>query len=315
MLVENSKRNSPVMKNPSTPKSFLLKGKSHLLSSAVKSPDRNADEANRRSADYHQQADEDEPNNQLNSSNEAQAPQQASPRKVLVESEEKVNLVENNNWLSPLSTGQVLWFKFVYENKSGVTRYKMRQNHEDNFYFEALVNGSVRESGVQFFFNKKEVGMMNYNHTAKTMSAGLLVEESEICAIVVNQLFANASQPKIFDFVVPALKKKEGKNVMINIKYTEQSGLILRLTQKSKEAIKLKSRVPMNQGAAYDMTFNGLFQEQSLSNFILYHASNAKRDICTFGLTYERNTYDLRVQYPLSPMQAFVAAVTSMAPW
>ena len=100
---------------------------------------------------------------------------------------------------------------------------------------------------------------------------------------------------------------------MLPIPLDESSGLVARLSQMSKEAIRLKTRIPSSQGNSFDMTFDGKFKQYSLSNFILYHDSNTKKDLCSLGMISE-GRYLLEIGYPLSPLQGFLAAIAASAP-
>ena len=64
----------------------------------------------------------------------------------------------------------------------------------------------------------------------------------------------------MFDFLIPALKKRDGKNNMFPIAFKEaSSGLFERRVNVSKEAIRLKTRVPVNSGnTGWDTTFEGV---------------------------------------------------------
>ena len=78
--------------------------------------------------------------------------------------------------------------------------------------------------------------------------------------------------------------------------------------------IRMKTRVPVNSGnTGWDTTFDGRLSKASVANFVLYHDSSVRKDLCIFGKLRD-NEYELEVGYPLSPLQGFLAGVTAMLP-
>ncbi|OHS99345.1 hypothetical protein TRFO_34196 [Tritrichomonas foetus] len=220
-------------------------------------------------------------------------------------------------WLLPLSPSTGVRFKFIVDGNSGPGFiFKLLHEVDLTLLMEAKMNGASRSSGVHIFVNGKNVGETNYTPGNSAFYVGVDAgreERSECCAAVFNPSFSSANQPRIFDFLVPGLKKIQGKSRMFPIVFSEPSGLVTRLSQLSKEAIRLKTRVPVSQGNSFDMTFDGKFQHQSLSNFVMYHDSNTRKDLCSLGM-YGDNEYYLEIGYPLSPLQGFMAAVAATIP-
>jgi hypothetical protein len=108
---------------------------------------------------------------------------------------------------------------------------------------------------------------------------------------------------------MPAIRKIDGKSRMCLISVSDMSSLWQKFKQNAKEAIGLKAREPPGG----DLTFEGKFGRPAPENFVLFHDSNTKRDLCQFGMT-ARGSYLLEVTYPLSLLQGFFAAVCAVMP-
>ncbi|EAY19130.1 hypothetical protein TVAG_190240 [Trichomonas vaginalis G3] len=221
-------------------------------------------------------------------------------------------------YLLPCLTSQTINMIFnVEEPQPNVTRYSLRmpQDVDTEIRLRCDVSGKSRTSKIELYYNDVVVGEFKYNSNNKCFSVGLtaLTPAMEACAVLFNPSFSSSSAPRIFDFVIPALKKIDGRNQMFRVPYQEPSTLIQYVSKMAKESIRLKTRIPSNEGNEYDSTFKGKFLLNAPTNFILYHESNQKRDICTFSMVTE-NSYNLAVSYPLSPIQAFLAAVAASIP-
>jgi hypothetical protein len=82
-----------------------------------------------------------------------------------------------------------------------------------------------------------------------------------------------------------------------------------RSAKNAKEALKLKPREPPGG----DLTFEGKFEQAAPANFQLFHDSNPRRSLCSFGMTAQGG-YTIELVYPLSPLQGFLAAVCATIP-
>lgn len=222
-------------------------------------------------------------------------------------------LIRNEDyWYLPLSPSIVIRLIFTVSSKYA---FELLIDGEEVPLMSAEMSGQSRADGITIFIRGEEKGETHYTPGNSSLFAGVQVndQKDEACATIFNPSFSSVSQPRIFDFLVPALKKINGRSRMLPILLDESSGLVARLSQMSKEAIRLKTRIPASQGSSFDMTFDGKFQQSSLSNFILYHDSNTRKDLCSLGMISE-GRYLLEISYPLSPLQGFLAAISASAP-
>lgn len=220
-------------------------------------------------------------------------------------------------YVLPLTPAQVAQMSFVIENTPSMTTFKLYppDTMEQRCLLSAQLTGKTRTSQIELLYDGQAVGIYKYNPTNKTYFVGLtgLNPVVEACAVLFNTSYTTANQPRIFDFVIPALKKVDNRNQMYKVPFSESSVLIQVVQRMAKEAIRLKARIPISSGNTYDMTFEGKFSMNSLTNFILYHESSPKRDICSFHQIAD-NKYMLTCGYPLSPLQGFLAAVSACIP-
>lgn len=175
----------------------------------------------------------------------------------------------------------------------------------------AHVYGRNRGARIELFFGDKMIGELRYNALKKYQNVCMtgLSPPAEICAILLN------SNPKLqyFDLVIPALKKINGRYQSFCVDIREDSMLVEYVSRMAKESIRMKMRLPTQVGDTYDTTFDGKLSLPGANNFILYHESNHKRDVMTFG-KFDDTTYNIVCGYPLSPIQAFAAAIAASLP-
>lgn len=225
-------------------------------------------------------------------------------------------LIRNEDyWYLPLSPSIFIRLIFAVHNVSSKYTFELLIDGEDIPLMSAEMAGQSRADGITIYIKQQEKGETHYTPGNSSLFAGVAIndQKDEACAAIFNPSFSSVSQPRIFDFLVPALKKINGRSRMLPILLEESSGLVSRLSQMSKEAIRLKTRIPASQGNSFDMTFDGKFQQSSLSNFILYHDSNTRKDLCSLGMISE-DRFLLVIGYPLSPLQGFLAAISASAP-
>jgi hypothetical protein len=132
--------------------------------------------------------------------------------------------------------------------------------------------------------------------------ANVDAERSETCAVISNG-------DCLSELIMPAIRKVDSRSRMYLIDVSEMSNLCQKFKQNAKEAIRLKAQQPPGG----DLTFAGKFECADPANFLLFHDSNTKRDLCQFGMT-ARGSYRLEVTYPLSLLQEFFAAVCAVMP-
>lgn len=222
-----------------------------------------------------------------------------------------------NYWMMPLNPNLVVRFLFtIQENRSTGSTFSLLLETTKNPILIAKMTSPQRTSPLQIFFEDKLVGETRYNSTSNSFYCGLtaLRPASEACAVIFNPQFNSNSTPRIFDFLVPALKKIEGKSRMFPIQYNDTSGLVARLSQMSKECIRMKTRTPVSKDNDYDMTFEGKFPNANILNFAIYHDSNIRKNLCTMGMK-EEGVFELEIGYPMSPIQGFIAAVAASLPY
>lgn len=225
-------------------------------------------------------------------------------------------LIRNDDyWYLPLQQSIIIRLIFSVYTVSSKYAFELFIDGDDVPLMSAEMLGQSRADGINISIRDRLVGETHYTPGNSSLFVGITIndQKDEACAAIFNPSFSSVSQPRVFDFLVPALKKISGRSRMLPIPLDESSGLVARLSQMSKEAIRLKTRIPSSQGNSFDMTFDGKFKQYSLSNFILYHDSNTKKDLCSLGMISE-GRYLLEIGYPLSPLQGFLAAIAASAP-
>lgn len=220
-------------------------------------------------------------------------------------------------WVLPLSPSVTVRFIFTMDGNSGpgyVFRMMTESTHE--VILSAEMKGASRNSGMSLYFEKHPVGSAKYIQGSMCFFAGVQTSRGlcEAGAALYNGAYTSSKDPKIFEFLVPALKKMDGKSRMFPILYADVSGLWTRASQLSKEAIRMKTRIPPKSASGdWDMTFGGRMTAPSLSNFEIYHESNERKTLCSLSLR-RLNEYSLVISYPMSPLQGFLAAVAAVIP-
>ena len=240
-----------------------------------------------------------------------------SPRVILSPSDNKAAtetlMKASDFWLRPLD--QAVRVRFLIDREPG--SFTMKTEATGEIILSATQKGDTRDEGIEIIHEGQVIGEGTYIRSNSTFCCGVDTPNGrcEACAAVFNPSFALASEPRVFDFLIPALKKRDGKNNMFPIPYKEaSSGLFERMVNISKEAIRMKTRVPVNSGnTGWDTTFDGRLSKASVANFVLYHDSSVRKDLCIFGKLRD-NEYELEIGYPLSPLQGFLAGVTAMLP-
>ena len=245
----------------------------------------------------------------------------ARPRTGLSESDNKAvteTLMKTEDfWLFPLAASVQVRFVLTIGNGPNKGRtLTLRTESSNQVILTATMNGQSRSDGVMIMRSGSVIGEGRFNPANSSFFCGIDTAKGkcECCAAVYNPSFTTDGQPRVFDFLIPALKKIDGRSNMFPIQFSDVSGLVTRLTNMSKEAIRLKTRIPVNAGnTRWDMTFDGKLERASNSNFILYHDSSVKKDLCLCGQRKD-NEYSLEIGYPLSPLQGFLAGVAAIMP-
>lgn len=201
----------------------------------------------------------------------------------------------------------------INDSLPGLIEYQLMMSGQ--IVLLARLTGPSRRAAIKVIANGQLVSDSKFTPQNHALFVGVAKQPpfNEACAVCFNPACDAPSQPCNFDFLIPALKKgPEGRgSVSCAIPFGESSGLMARLMQMSKEAIRLKCRVPDSTGPGkFDMTFKGKFTNPASSNFILFHESKPMNDICTCGLNTD-GTYSLTTSYPMSPFQGFIAGICS----
>jgi hypothetical protein len=236
----------------------------------------------------------------------------AAPAPAPAIAPEQANLVTSlvatpEFWIYPLPPVAPVTFFFTVEGTTGPLVFRLRNAMDDSLLLSAKINGSSPSSALTIFTDKGPLGQGSFSN--RTLHFGI----SAVGAINEAAAASYIDGSHLFDFVVPAIKKSGKGDVrprMCPIPFGKTSNLMIKLQEQSKEAIQMKSRDP---GKPPDFTFGGQFQESSPLNFVLFHASNAAKDICSMSVI-GAGRFLLAVGYPLSPMQGFLAGIASALP-
>ena len=245
--------------------------------------------------------------------------QQQSPKPMVPQQPVKLEFSLVGFYLLPCLQSQTINLIFrIDDTIPNSISYQLEapDEYDDKLRLRVQITGKTRDSSVEIFYNDMPVGEFRYNPANKSFSVGITSFNPplEAAAILFNPSFSTMDMPRIFDLLIPALKKVDGRNQMYKLAYNDQSVLIQYTSRMARESIRLKTKIPSSQGNVFDTTFNGKFKHESPLNFILYHESNPKREIAIFSMI-DKKTYNLTVTYPLSPMQAFFAAVAISIPF
>lgn len=243
-------------------------------------------------------------------------PESKSPRISISTSDNKIateTLMKIPDfWILPLDTSMTV--RFVVEREADT--FVMKTEATGQVILSAKMNGKLRREGIEIMRDGEVIGEGRLLEQNSTFYCGVKTGKAkcECCAAVFNPSFTTEKQPRVFDFLIPALKKIDGRNTMFAIDFKGRSGLLERMVNVSKEAIRLKTRVPVNSGnTEWDMTYDGKLAVASMSNFVIYHDSSVKKDLCVYG-KIGNNQYELELGYPMSPLQGFLAGVIATMP-
>ena len=321
-------RNETISPNPIGAQGQRLLSQRYLQKSTVSQPGGQAakpqkilsDNAEKLTQSPHQQQESAQPvvknenNEQQNSEHHKKHKKSINPSLSQEDNQAIIEILTRTGdyWLFPLSPSMGVRFKFSIENKPQRAAFLSLETNNKVLMHAKFDN----DKNINIFFNDAQVAIATFSLEKGLFYA--IVDEGngnlhEACAASIDPKATN-NQPRIFDFLIPALKKINGKSRMLQMKYEPPSALIKKSNQSAKECIKLKARIPFKNGNNYDMTFSGKFSKQSLSNIVLYHESNSRRDLCSLGLV-DNDVYSLNIYYPLSPLQGFLAAILATIPF
>ena len=283
------------------------KPKSRLLSSSIRKTVQPTS-SNEQPPTQPEPPKQQSPRNSARQSAPKDAPKQPSPRAQIKVNPELEKFVESDKefWGQPLPSKILAEFlidmnksktvmKFTMILKSPVLEAVMNGLKASD---ELSIRGSDRYSIGSFYDSDKNalVGLMTDKNSGKT---------TEICA-------AKYNDDGSFDLLIPALKKDKntGKGYMFPIEFPgKNSAIVSKFESKLKEVIRLTSRTKSMDKVDY--TFNGKFPSPDKANFVIYHESNANKDICACGKAAGTNSFNLTVSYPMNTIQALFAVVAS----
>jgi hypothetical protein len=209
-------------------------------------------------------------------------------------------------WLFPIHPQSPARFDFRVDASQTPWHFTLHPEGDQSLVLSAQMNGSARAAGLRISIPKNSnpvaEGRLDRSTSAFFCVANLDADRGEACSVIM-------SGDRLGEFIMPAIRKVEGKSRMCLIAVSEMSGLYQKLLQNAKEAIRLRTREPPGG----DLTFEGRFERAAPGNFLLFHDSNTKRDLCQLGLT-ARGSYLLEICYPLSMLQGFFAAICAAMP-
>ncbi|KAH0786823.1 tubby-related protein 1-like [Histomonas meleagridis] len=212
--------------------------------------------------------------------------------------------------IMPIPPSLNVIFEISVDENGPQTIFKLYVPPTRNNILTAIIQDPHEKPKLQLYQGDKPIGRSSIT-THSTFYVGVDTDQgtNEAAAAVFTNV-ANDSVPKNFEFIIPALKKIEGRSRMLPIKFGESSGLMYRLSQLSKEAIHLKTRMPMKNGKSYDLTFDGKFPVSCPTNLSIFHESNYRKDICNFFKNKD-GSFALELRFPISPIQGFIAAIAT----
>jgi hypothetical protein len=205
----------------------------------------------------------------------------------------------DDSWLFPAPPAAALHFLFQIESGSGPWRFSLLSDRGGEALLGAAMNGAGRKSGLRISAQKREVGEGTWDGSAFSCAVAIGTERGVACCAVYSG--------RLFDLIIPAIKKVDGRSRMMQITGGQEAGLAERASKGAKEAIRLKAR------ESSDLTFGGAFERAAPGNFQLVHDSNPKKVLCALGLK-SSGAYALEVAYPLSPVQGFLAGIAATMP-
>jgi hypothetical protein len=222
----------------------------------------------------------------------------AIDNKVLTDSLLKID----DFWLYPLAPSTTVRFTVAVDNTARSWVFRLLTEADNQIILTATMNGRNKTVGVNVTAGVQDrpIGEGKFDQAANAFFCGVALgtERGEAgCWVYPSK-----------EFLMPAIKKIEGKSRMCLIPMGEASDLCARAAKGAKEAIRIKSVDPKG-----DLTFGGKFERQGAANCQLFHESNPKKMLCSFGARADGN-WLLEVTYPLSPLQGFIIAVSATIP-
>jgi hypothetical protein len=213
---------------------------------------------------------------------------------------------DNDFWLYPLPPSGLSFFFFRVDSSQASWQFSLLHGSDGRPILAATMDGQTRADGVSVTKPSGPViaeGKLDQTAKVVFFVSSISGDAGELCSAVFEQ-------GKMTDLVIPAIKKFEGRSRMCPIRVGESSALYVKMTQNAKEAIRLRIREPPANG---DLTFGGKFEISSPANFLLYHESKAKKDLCSFGMC-KSGLYAIEIGYPLAPVQGFAGAICATMP-
>jgi hypothetical protein len=205
-------------------------------------------------------------------------------------------------WLFPLGPATTIRFIVTIDTSTRSWIFKLLTESESQVLLTATMKGRSRSDGVYITAGPQDrpIGEGKLDKAANAFFCGVTLGGDR-----------GEAGSWVFDtkeFLMPAIKKIDGKARMCLIPMLETSGLFARAAQNAKEAIRFKC-----VDAADDARKHGKLERPSPSNVQLFHESNPKKIQCSFGGQADGN-WMLEVTYPLSPLQGFIVAVAATIP-
>lgn len=212
-------------------------------------------------------------------------------------------------WLYPVSRKGSSTF-YVTVAKSPVSlHFELFYSMQKPPIMQATVNGTTFHDPITFSIQSSPDSSLStyYDKSNNLFYATADNYNSKKIELCCSQIQA----PHIFTLLIPVLKKNRmtGKSFLVPIPFTEdQCNLFEKSKTSEHESLAFESRAKTLND---DFSYQGRFMTNEKTNFILYHYSNPTTNILQFGKTDRNGAISLIINFPISPIQAFFAAITT----
>lgn len=178
--------------------------------------------------------------------------------------------------------------------------------------YAAYDNLNVSPSQREVPSSQRQVGRLERNFVGSQYT--IYAEEAEIGAVQYAATFGKT--PRQMRVALPIVEESEGslRSTGWNAQNREDNMLSMIDRPDESRAMNLINKPPVWVEAldAYCLDFGGRVAAASVKNFLLAHPDDLDTTIMLFGRTADRNVYSMDFAHPLTPLQAFSIALSSM---